>query len=299
MRQPIDYPAAHSMDTTWFAVDSDGCVGRFSSSEDGAVPMNAACAGCDAENFDSFELDARRAAELLADSYVEPPPSAPDPAVPPPHAARAIFVVTSNSGEPAGGYRDTPPQSRAEALVPADARVVLREREPRVLAAVKPLDPAIFSALSAHPDVLELWDEDSLHELLHQPEGRDGLFAFNHNYSGGPDPGAYRRSAAPARPVKLDELPAAMQEQIGAVRLPVRFEQIEELHLADHLHDNQVRTWGNVPLRYSPEAAAAAADAAARAEQERALEARQARNVLIALFVFLALLLATGILVRL
>src|SRR4051812_6768841 len=38
----IDYPAAHSMDTLWFAVDRDGRVAAFSSGEAGAVPL-AAC----------------------------------------------------------------------------------------------------------------------------------------------------------------------------------------------------------------------------------------------------------------
>jgi hypothetical protein len=33
-----DYPAAHSMDTDWFAVDADGHVGVFESGEGGAVP---------------------------------------------------------------------------------------------------------------------------------------------------------------------------------------------------------------------------------------------------------------------
>lgn len=34
----IDYPAAHSMDTNWFAVDCDGHVACFDSDEPGAVP---------------------------------------------------------------------------------------------------------------------------------------------------------------------------------------------------------------------------------------------------------------------
>ena len=33
-----DFPAAHSMDTDWFAVDADGNVAIFNSSEGGAVP---------------------------------------------------------------------------------------------------------------------------------------------------------------------------------------------------------------------------------------------------------------------
>jgi hypothetical protein len=37
-----DFPAAHSMDTTWFAVDRDGHVACFSSGEAGAVPSQAA-----------------------------------------------------------------------------------------------------------------------------------------------------------------------------------------------------------------------------------------------------------------
>ncbi len=40
MIQTIDFPAAHSMDTTLFAIDADGCVGIFSSGEGGAVPEN-------------------------------------------------------------------------------------------------------------------------------------------------------------------------------------------------------------------------------------------------------------------
>src|SRR5262245_30953480 len=37
-----DFPAAHSMDTHWFAVDRDGHVACFFSGEDGAVPVVAA-----------------------------------------------------------------------------------------------------------------------------------------------------------------------------------------------------------------------------------------------------------------
>src|SRR5688500_5905944 len=41
MDHPPDYPAAHSMDTIWFAVDRDGHVAVFSSGEAGAVPGDA------------------------------------------------------------------------------------------------------------------------------------------------------------------------------------------------------------------------------------------------------------------
>src|SRR4051812_22138812 len=62
----LDYPAAHSMDTSWFAVDEDGRVARFESSEDGAVPNNAATGGGAADpSFDTFALDAVRIARAL------------------------------------------------------------------------------------------------------------------------------------------------------------------------------------------------------------------------------------------
>jgi hypothetical protein len=47
-----DYPAAHSMDTTWFAVDRDGFVAVFASGETGAVPVDAIAA-------DVYELSDR------------------------------------------------------------------------------------------------------------------------------------------------------------------------------------------------------------------------------------------------
>jgi len=36
-----DFPAAHSMDTQWFAIDSDGCVGYFVTGEPGPIPAAA------------------------------------------------------------------------------------------------------------------------------------------------------------------------------------------------------------------------------------------------------------------
>src|SRR5579884_2261399 len=42
-----DYPAAHSMDTTWYAIDARGNVGVFFSGEDGCV----ATGGADDDDF--------------------------------------------------------------------------------------------------------------------------------------------------------------------------------------------------------------------------------------------------------
>jgi hypothetical protein len=37
----VDFPAAHSMDTNWYAIDRDGRVAAFWSGESGAVPEQA------------------------------------------------------------------------------------------------------------------------------------------------------------------------------------------------------------------------------------------------------------------
>jgi hypothetical protein len=42
-----DFPAAHSMDMTWFAIDADGYVGIFDSDEGGAVPKDLTNIGKD------------------------------------------------------------------------------------------------------------------------------------------------------------------------------------------------------------------------------------------------------------
>lgn len=48
-----DFPAAHSMDTAWFAVDADGHVARFSTGESGAMPS---VAGGDRDDVDVLPL---------------------------------------------------------------------------------------------------------------------------------------------------------------------------------------------------------------------------------------------------
>ena len=40
-----DFPAAHSMDTTWFAVDGKGNIASFASGEAGALPYDARADG--------------------------------------------------------------------------------------------------------------------------------------------------------------------------------------------------------------------------------------------------------------
>ena len=66
--QSSEFSAAHSMDTTWFAVDADGCVGVFDTSEGGALPNAAASGGGAGDpSFDTFPLEAALLAAALVD----------------------------------------------------------------------------------------------------------------------------------------------------------------------------------------------------------------------------------------
>lgn len=49
-----DFPAAHSMDTDWFAVDANGNIAVFDSSEAGAVPRSATIAEWSNDGFYGF-----------------------------------------------------------------------------------------------------------------------------------------------------------------------------------------------------------------------------------------------------
>ena len=57
MTPDLDYPAAHSMDTVWFAVDADGHVAMFASGNIGAVPQQASAVGAGIEENDCGFLD--------------------------------------------------------------------------------------------------------------------------------------------------------------------------------------------------------------------------------------------------
>ena len=71
-----ELPAAHSMDTAWFAVDADGHVARFETGEDGALPVEAAHrGGPDDPNFDVHAFVAalarRSGTDLEEGAYTE------------------------------------------------------------------------------------------------------------------------------------------------------------------------------------------------------------------------------------
>lgn len=88
-------PAAHSMDTTWFAVDADGFVAAFETGEAGALPMNAA-AGPEAGDFDAWPLELALVARALGEGTF---PDDEDDLPLPSYAQEVVLVLSPDEDE--------------------------------------------------------------------------------------------------------------------------------------------------------------------------------------------------------
>lgn len=247
-RTAVDYGAAHSMDTSWFAVDAAGHVARFDSGEDGAVPTNAASR--DADEHDFFRFDAALVARVLAKLAEADWPRAPEDPARAKIAQRLLFVVRGAGT----AYRDEAPASVESKIAPEPLEVV-RARAPRVLVTTRPFAPAERRALETHPEVVRVWDERSLHDVLDAAdEGAAGLFVYGHSFEDETaGQGTYARECAPAAPLAIDELPEAEAAELARVKLPIRFGESVSVELADHFRDDEVDKWVDAPLRLPAE----------------------------------------------
>jgi hypothetical protein len=216
-----DYPAAHSMDTDWFAVDPDGHIAMFHSGEAGAVPVDAT-----ATEDDSL-LD--RLPGLVPDSE----------------------VVYDADG------RRTPREGSEwpQASVWSGEETVLL-----FLSSLKPVLKVISAGravevratqgkavLLRHPTEEELQHYHDLPEFrgsydlyLSEDEtepsspARLGLYEYGHlteNWISGP----YGREMVPAQPLHIDQLPPNLRRKLGQLRLNnVRFADMAHIQPVEH-----------------------------------------------------------------
>lgn len=240
-----DVPAAHSMDTTWFAVDADGCVGVFESGEDGAVPNDAALGINPSDStFDLFLLDAVTFARALAkdehmlDGFV---------AREPPEPTRVVAVLLA-----VGPYRDHVGGKELAPIpeaFPSGEWFEAHRGRPRVLASMRAIEVDAWRRLAQRADVVTIITEYELTELL-EDDGASCTYRFAFELDEAAEPGLYKLAHAPERDaLKLEDLPAAIRDEIAKIKLPVRFAARESVHLADHFRDAECSTWGNTSLR--------------------------------------------------
>lgn len=211
-----DFPAAHSMDTAWFAIDNDGNVALFETGESGCVPEDAYC-GDDAYTLQD-ELRALPATGFRFD---------PD------------------------GYRET---QWAE-HVDVDDNLPLETELYMFLSDLVPvqdllarLDAQELQATTGKAVRLTVRDRAALAEL----HARAACLGCYRNWSGGDDPGElaahgvyryehtcenwiagpYARAAVPAKPLSIDQIPRAIRDR--AIAFDGRFAETVKLQPAEH-----------------------------------------------------------------
>ncbi|MCB9760728.1 MAG: hypothetical protein H6739_12875 [Alphaproteobacteria bacterium] len=229
-----DVPAAHSMDTEWFAVDQDGHVARFDTGEDGALPVYAATGFGPADpNFDAALLNAAMAAHHYAAS---PEALAPhlEEARRPGARERPLLIVEDV-------------QDVMDRVVDGTL-LILRREAPAALLPRERLSEALAAELGARPTVRCAIAEEEVYDLIHEEPGPSmGLYRFGRDH--GDEPGHYTLDDAPDTPLRLDTLHPALTAPLEAVRLGLRFPEVDEVHLADHMSDADAATWGDWGLR--------------------------------------------------
>ncbi len=247
-----DYPAAHSMDTEWFAVDADGNVGVFDTGEDGALPNDAAKGlgpgepSFDVSLFHAF-LRAREIASGDLRQTEEEISKIVDSLCLPRAPGRQVLVAVRDS-EPER-YRDERGQgAAARELISGGDYHILREAKPRVGLSRAPVGHKRLRELEKSGRLVALLSDDLLREWSFgdAPGGRE-VFAFGRPH--GEEPGLYERRSVPEHPIRAEDLPEALREDLGALRLAIRFEEAERVHLADHIDDDEASYWGDWTLR--------------------------------------------------
>ncbi|MBX3273615.1 MAG: hypothetical protein KF729_25350 [Sandaracinaceae bacterium] len=238
-------PAAHSMDTTWFALDADGLVASFATGEAGALPAGAA-ASPEGGDFDDWPLSLVLVARALAEgTFPDEEPDLPLPSYP----QRVALVLRPDADERPTSYRDAAGRGYSVHERLGDGFLVVRDAAPRVAGSVGAIDPARVAALAADAGVARVIVDDEVHYWCE--DGGGALFRFaNEDYE---VPGAYVRRVAPIDPLDAGSLPPELAERLGALVLDVRFADTPALQLADHLDEKACHVWGELPLRGAPE----------------------------------------------
>ena len=236
----VDFPAAHSMDTTWFAVDREGHVGVFDSGEPGAVPKKVDT---------SIGQDDGAVEEAL-----ESLPATGQPTF----ALSAVFHPGLRSGilpRPRKLARGWPHEGGATLLLFRDESVLTPEV--RALPGLHVTKAGVLVLVSLMPDVelpqtdprWGVWDEFKraagaaptyvTSKTLYGTElsyARRGLFAYKAHDARFNIAEPYGQVLKPQQPLKLDEAPPALRDVLAQrARLDVSFASSRYVQPADFI----------------------------------------------------------------
>lgn len=231
-----DYPAAHSMDTEWYAVDRDGRLGRFSTGEAGGVPTSATQYSEGAENGATwaedavFEIVTREGAEYEVDDLIQMP-------------GGPVFNFSWGGGYETASFTDAAACYHVLMLLrdenvfsrlprPSEVSSRARERSGRARAMAVhriynskhvlgypdgPLPVGTLQQWIQNGWVLKAWVNHSLTPI------RAGIFEYDHgdvfeNWISG----LYLREGIPLRPLNVRDLPEFMRRYFENTRFTLR-----------------------------------------------------------------------------
>jgi hypothetical protein len=199
-----DYPAAHSMDTTFFAIDRDGHVALFDTGEAGAVPVNA----CGGDGIDFAGLSSLPLVEVIHDRQGRTTPGRPG-------------AWNEHSGQLALPY---PTLMFLDSLDPvrdeiAAGRAVEVRASEGFAVLFRPLSEAVAARLHSSGACRGccLYFQGSAQEGVAVDPVARGFFSYSHlteNWISGP----YGRVRRPTQPIHVDQLPPRVRGAIKAVR---------------------------------------------------------------------------------
>ncbi|HEX4796704.1 MAG TPA: hypothetical protein VH370_23130 [Humisphaera sp.] len=208
-----DYPAAHSMDTHWFAVDSAGHIGFFETGEPGPVPVDA-----------QADEDAH---EWLKHLFF---------------AAPAMLLLNARSKDAVHAHELFEESSRRGGFgysINSSLCMLLRSKQyvSEVGKGVQVGPDVVTPEGTVYPVYVSEIDEQAyraIHETgtcvgcvglwgLDENRGeRLGIYHFAaEDYRHGP----YVRIGVPDKPLLISQLPAQVQSLIAACPLPIRFDK--------------------------------------------------------------------------
>jgi hypothetical protein len=211
-----DFPAAHSMDTCFFAIDRDGHVACFDSHESGAVPVHALTGPPDTVRHQLFTLPH---VEVLFDPLGHMLP-------------RPVTLITSHRGSwgvpaPIIMFLNSLDPVRADIAegravqLPASEGVAVAFRQLSEDRANQLHDSGVCLVCSWH--IVDRGTEEFFGDWATR-----GLFYYAHlteNWISGP----YGRQRNPTQPLHIDQLPPHVREALQAMRF-------ESLCFADTPH---------------------------------------------------------------
>lgn len=223
-----ELPAAHSMDTEWFAIDGHGHVAVFDSGEAGGVPE---------AHFDAWHGQSTWS-ELLGPMLRQAPPRGVR------FVADGVFEREADPDEWSTLF--TAPDGLAEAYT-WDVEVLIELEAPpdpallesrlgaaHVLGCEQPL---VYSGECSTRKLAEVWVELGVVRALLNPPmapSRFGVYAYaSEDYSGGP----YQRSTAPiGAPLRVESLPTGLRRRLASVQLAsVDFRRDRRVQPFEHL----------------------------------------------------------------